>query len=83
MMFAPLVLVLVVGGMYAYYLTPVFAASHQHPWLHPVVHTHMFLAGCLWSWYLVGSDPMRARPSIRTSLIVLFLAAEATTCSPS
>lgn len=75
MMFAPLVLILEVGGMYAYYLTPLFAASHQHPWLHLAVHTHMFLAGCLLSWYLVGRDPMPGRPSIRTSLIVLFLAA--------
>jgi len=73
-MFAPLVLVLEVGGMYAYYLTPLFADSHQHPWLHVAVHTHMFLAGCLLSWCLVGRDPMPTRPSTRTSLIVLFLA---------
>lgn len=73
--FAPLILVLEVGGMYAYYLTPLFAGSHQHPWLHVAVHTHMLLAGCLLSWYLVGRDPMPSRASIRTSLIVLFLAA--------
>ena len=35
----------------------------------------MFLAGGLLSWYLAGRDPMPSRPSIRTSLIVLFFAA--------
>lgn len=73
--YAPLVVILDVGGMYGYYLSPLFAASHHHPWLHLAVHTHMFLAGCLLSWYLVRRDPMPRRVSTRTTLIVLILAA--------
>jgi putative membrane protein len=76
--FAPLIVVLDVGGMYGYYLSPLFAATHAHPWLQLAVHTHMFLAGCLLSWYLVGRDPMPRRASARTArttLIVLVIAA--------
>ena len=40
-----------------------------------LLHVHMFLAGCLLSWYLIGVDPMARRPDIRTALIVLFIAA--------
>jgi putative membrane protein len=39
------------------------------------VHLHMFLAGCLLSWYLIGADPMTHRPGTRTALIVLLAAA--------
>jgi hypothetical protein len=69
------VLALDVGGMYAFYLTPLYAAAHRHPVLDAVLQVHMFLAGCLLSWYLVGSDPMPSRPSVRTRLLVLLLAA--------
>ena len=34
-----------------------------------LLHVHMFLAGCLLSWYLIGVDPMARRPDIRTALI--------------
>lgn len=71
----PLILVLDIGGMYAYYLGPLFATSHVHPWLHLVVHTHMFFAGCLLSWYVVGRDPIPRRTSTRNTVIVLILAA--------
>jgi putative membrane protein len=71
----PVVLVLDVGGMYAYYLTPLFAAAEATPWLHALVHAHMFLSGCLLSWYLVGRDPLPGRPSPRAALVVLFIAA--------
>ena len=40
-----------------------------------LLHVHMFLAGCLLSWYLIGVDPMARRPDIRTALVVLFIAA--------
>lgn len=72
---APVVLVLELGGMYAYYLTGLFAATQRHPWLHLLVHTHMFLAGCLLSWFLVGRDPMPHRPSTRQAVMVLVLVA--------
>lgn len=72
---APVVLLLDVGGLYAYYLTPLFAATHDRPVLHAAVHAHMVLAGCLLSWYLVGTDPAPARRSVRGRLVVLFVAA--------
>ena len=75
LMSAPVVLVLDVGGMYAYYLTPLFAASQAHPWLHVALDVHMFVAGYLLSAYLVGRDPIGHRPSTRTALIVLVVAA--------
>lgn len=71
----PVVLLLDVGGLYAYYLTPLFAATERHDWLHAVVHAHMVLAGCLFSWYLVGVDPLPRPPSTRGPLVVLLLAA--------
>jgi putative membrane protein len=70
---APAVLILNVGGMFAYYLTPLYSTAHQHPWLNSVLHLHMFVAGCLLTWYLVGHDPMPPRASTRTRLLVLFL----------
>lgn len=74
-MWGPLVLVLEVGGMYAYYATGLFALTEQLPWLHLLVHAHMFATGCLFSWYLVGKDPTRHRPSTTVKVIVLVLAA--------
>jgi putative membrane protein len=71
----PVLLVLDVGGMYVYYLTPLFAAAEHHPWLHAIVHAHMFLAGCLLSWYVVGRDPLPRRRSTRAAVAVLFVAA--------
>lgn len=48
---APVVLVLDVGGVAAFYLTPLYSAAHGHAGLDAVLHLHMFLAGCLLSWY--------------------------------
>ncbi|NYH84888.1 putative membrane protein [Actinopolymorpha cephalotaxi] len=59
---APVVLVLEVGGMYAYYLTPLFAAAGRQSALGLLVDVHMVLAGCLLAWYVAGRDPMPAGP---------------------
>ena len=75
LMTAPVVLVLNVGGAYAYYLTPLYDIAHQQPWVQGLVDLHMFLAGCLFSWYLIGRDPISHRPSLPAALIVLLLAA--------
>ena len=75
LMWAPVVLVLEIGGMYLYYLGPLYMLAEHVGWLHPLVHVHMFLTGCLLSWFLVGRDPLLARPRIRTRLLVLLLAA--------
>jgi putative membrane protein len=73
--FAPVVLALQVGGAYAYYLTGLFEAAEQRPWLHVAVHLHLFAAGCLLSWYLIGRDPMPARAGVPIRLVVLLVAA--------
>ena len=72
---APVVLILHLGGLYAYYLTPLYNAAHHQPWLQGFIHLHMFLTGCVVSWYLIGPDPIARRPGTRTALIVLFIAA--------
>ncbi|MET9018532.1 cytochrome c oxidase assembly protein [Actinopolymorpha sp. NPDC004070] len=72
---APVVLVLEVGGMYAFYLTPLFAAAGRDRALGLLVDVHMVLAGCLLAWYVAGRDPMPRRPSTRTAAVVLLLVA--------
>lgn len=68
----PLMVVgLEVGGMYAFYLTPLFGSTMQHPLLQGLVHLHMVAAGCLLAWYLIGADPLPRRPSVRIRLLVL------------
>lgn len=74
---APVVLVLHIGGLYAFYLTPLFDLAHGNDLINAVVHLHMFLSGCLLSWLLVGVDPIRNRPRLGTSVMVLLVAAAA------
>ncbi len=76
-MLAPVLVVLEIGGLYGYYLTPLYELAHHNATLKAVVHLHMFLVGCLLSWYLVALDPMRHRPSLPMSLVVLLLVAAA------
>ena len=73
----PVIIVLDIGGLYAFYLTPLYELAHHNEALKAVVHLHMFLTGCLLSWYLVGADPIKHRPGIRMSLAVLLLIAAA------
>jgi putative membrane protein len=68
-------LVLALGGLYALYLTGLYDAAEQHSLVHAAVHLHMFLAGCLLSWALIGIDPVRGRPGTRGRLAVLVAAA--------
>lgn len=64
-----------VGGMFALYLTPLYAASVQHEPVHHLVHAHFLAAGYLFAWSIAGPDPAPNRPGIRTRLAVLVLAA--------
>ena len=70
-----IVLVLDVGGLYGFYLTGMYAAAERSTLLHAAVHLHMFLAGCLLSWLLIGVDPVRRRPGAWGRLAVLVIAA--------
>ncbi len=68
-------LILDLGGLYALYLTGLYDAAEQHPLLHEAIHAHMFAAGCLLSWALIGIDPVRRRPGAGMRLAVLVIAA--------
>lgn len=63
------------GGLYALYLTGLYQTAERDSLVHAAVHLHMFLAGCLLSWALIGIDPIRRRPGIRARLAALVIAA--------
>jgi putative membrane protein len=65
------------GVLYAFYLTPMFGAVEARPLLHVLMHVHMFAAGSLLAWYLIGVDPLPRRSGIRTRLTVLVAVAGA------
>ncbi len=77
LMLGPVIVVLDIGGLYGFYLTPLYDMAHHSAALKAVVHLHMFLAGCLLSWYLIALDPLKHRPGLRTSLAVLLVVAAA------
>ncbi|WP_432545470.1 cytochrome c oxidase assembly protein [Kineococcus sp. SYSU DK004] len=68
---APVVAVLEVGGLAAYYLTPLHTAAHQHPALDVAVHVHMAAAGYLLAAVLVGPDPVPGRPGVTGRALLL------------
>jgi putative membrane protein len=62
------------GGLYALYLTGLYNAAEHNDLIHAAVHLHMFLAGCLLSWAIIGIDPIRRRPRLRARIAVLAIA---------
>ena len=63
-----------VGGMYALYLTPLYAATLTSPALHHLVHVHFLAVGYLFTWaILAGPDPAPHPPGFRMRLGVLLL----------
>ncbi len=73
----PVALVLEVGGLYAYYLTPLYRIATGNTVVGMLVHLHMFLVGCLFSAVFVGRDPLPRRPAVRTVLAAVVAAAAA------
>jgi putative membrane protein len=67
--------VLDLGGLYALYLTGLYQAAEHNDLVHAAVHVHMFLAGCLFSWAVIGLDPVRRRPGTWVRLTALIIAA--------
>ncbi|WP_433618187.1 cytochrome c oxidase assembly protein [Dactylosporangium sp. CA-139114] len=67
-------LTLTSGGLIALYGTPLYAATARDPGLHELVHAHMLLAGCLFTWVVAGPDPAPRRPAVRVRLVVLGVA---------
>jgi len=66
--------ILNLGGLYALYLTGMYSAAEHNDLIHAAVHLHMFLAGCLLSWAIIGIDPIRRRPRLRVRLAALAIA---------
>jgi putative membrane protein len=73
----PAAIILNLGGLYLLYLTGLYRAAENNDLIHAAVHLHMFLAGCLLSWALIGLDPIRRRPGIKTRLAALIVAGAA------
>jgi putative membrane protein len=67
--------VLNLSGLYALYLTGLYKAAEHDDLVHAAVHVHMFLAGCLFSWAVIGLDPVRRRPGTGVRLTALIIAA--------
>lgn len=67
-------LVVSIGSMYLLYLTPLYRLSLDNPFLHAWLHLHFMVAGCIFTWSVVGVDRSSHRASHQTRLIVLFFA---------
>ncbi|GHF65606.1 putative membrane protein [Amycolatopsis bartoniae] len=61
LVFPPVAALLDVGGLWVLYRTPLFAATHEHPWLHALVHFHVLVAGILFTASVLQLDPLRRR----------------------
>lgn len=73
-------LILNVGGMYLLYLSPLYDAMHQSVFLYTFVHVHFVLAGCLFSWSILGGPdpvPRSYSHSLRLGMLFLGIAAHA------
>jgi putative membrane protein len=66
--------ILDLGGLYALYLTGLYQAAENNDLIHAAMHLHMFLAGCLLSWAIIGIDPIRRCPGIGARLAALIVA---------
>jgi putative membrane protein len=73
----PAAIILDLGGLYVLYLTGLYRAAEDNDVIHAAVHLHVFLAGCLLSWALIGLDPIRRRPGITARLAALVVAGAA------
>lgn len=72
-------LVLNVGGMFALYLTPLYSISLSNPTVHYAVHVHFLAAGYLFTWSIIGFDPVPRRPpfALRVSVLACSIALHA------
>jgi putative membrane protein len=69
--------VLDIGGLYLLFLTPLSGVAAADPLVGHLVDVHVLLAGCLFTWSLIGPDPAPRRPSVATRAVVLVLAGAA------
>lgn len=59
------------AGLYAFYLTPLYAVAQDHTAVHLGVHAHFLLAGYLFTWSIAGPDAAPRRPGVRVRVTVL------------
>jgi putative membrane protein len=64
LVFPPAAASLDVGGLWLLYRTHLFAATHDHPWPHGLIHLHVLTAGVLFSAAICQLDPLRHRYSV-------------------
>ena len=62
-----------IGGMFALYLTGLYSIALKNPLLHFVIHIHFLVAGYIFTWSIIGLDPVRVRPSFKIKIAVVFL----------
>lgn len=67
------------GGLWLLYSTDLYRLAESHPWLHLLVHAHVFTFGYLFAASIVGIDPDRHRAgfALRSTVLVLVSAAHA------
>jgi putative membrane protein len=66
-----------VGGLFALYLTPLYAATLDSSAAHHAVLLHFLAAGCLFAWSLAGPERAARRPGTGTRVVVLIAASAA------
>lgn len=62
-----------IGVMYVLYLSPLYSMTLTNPTLHHLIHIHFFVAGFVFAWSIMGTDPVSHRPEFRLRLGVLFI----------
>ncbi|TXK45856.1 cytochrome c oxidase assembly protein [Pontibacter qinzhouensis] len=66
-------LLLNMGGMYLLYLTPLYVKSLTNSFLHYLIHFHFLAAGFLFTWSMIGQEPVAKRPAFGIRVFVLFI----------
>jgi putative membrane protein len=69
------VLVLSMGTMYVYFLTPLYRFSEEHPVFLAYVHLQFFLAGCALWWLVVGRDALPRRLGVGMRFVLVLVQA--------
>jgi len=62
------------GTLVALYLTPLYELSLRNDLVHGWLHLHLFAAGFLFYWPLVGADPLPRRPDHLIRLLAVVVA---------
>lgn len=62
------------AGLYAFYLTPLYAVAQDQTAVHLGLHVHFLFAGYLFTWSIAGPDPAPRRPGLGVRVAVLVAA---------